>query len=312
MHNAKLLKSILIPTLGISAIGSIAAVSTSCESDKLDKPYVVITANADSTLTLNNYGGNSPNLQYSTDGTSWNTYSEEISINQGQKIYLRGNNPNGWSHSYALYSTLLIEGDVSISGNVMALLDNGAKTGEEGDITDIPCDYCFFKLFYQSDGITSVSENFLPATTLANECYQCMFYQCTSLTTAPDLPAINLADSCYINMFSNCSSLTAAPELPAMTLAGSCYQGMFIGCTSLTTAPELPATTLANGCYQYMFSNCSSLNSVKIAYEGNYNASYFAGWVDGVANSGTFYYNGTTQNAQDFEFPSGWETEHFN
>ena len=96
MNKTKLLKSILIPTLGISAIGSIVAISTSCSCGS-DKPYVVINANADSTLTLNNNGFNSPNLRYSTDGTNWNTYSTSININQGQSLYLKGNNPNGWS-----------------------------------------------------------------------------------------------------------------------------------------------------------------------------------------------------------------------
>ena len=68
MKTTRLLKSILIPTLGISAIGTVAAVSTSCGS-KPDE-YVVLTANADSTLTLNNDGGNNPDLQYSTDRTN--------------------------------------------------------------------------------------------------------------------------------------------------------------------------------------------------------------------------------------------------
>ena len=46
MKKAKLLKSILVPTLGISAIGTIAAVSTSCGSEKnIENQYVAITAN---------------------------------------------------------------------------------------------------------------------------------------------------------------------------------------------------------------------------------------------------------------------------
>ena len=90
------------------------------------------------------------------------------------------------------YSYLSITGDVSISGNVMGLLDNGAKTSQKGDITDIPCDYCFNKLFEGSAGITSVSEDFLPAANLKISCYDGMFYQCTSLTNAPKLPSMNL------------------------------------------------------------------------------------------------------------------------
>ena len=65
-------------------------------------------------------------------------------------------------------------------------------------------------------------------------------------------------------MFWNCTSLTQAPELPATTLANSCYYYMFIGCTSLTQAPELPATTLADSCYSNMFYNCPLFSTVKM------------------------------------------------
>ena len=249
-------------------------------------PYVVVTANADSTLELNNKGKNNPDLQYSTDdGASWITYSEEINIGQGQTLYLKGSNPNGWSTSSSSYSCLSFTGNVSISGNIMGLLDNGAAPGKEGDITTIPCDYCFYDLFENSTGITSISEDFLPATTLTNYCY---FW-----------------------MFDSCSSLTVAPELPATILKSNCYDGMFYRCTSLVTAPELPATTLTSHCYGNMFYECSSLNSIKISYIGNYDSTYFNSWVTGVASSGTFYYNGTTQTAQDFKLPSGWRKASF-
>ena len=60
-----------------------------------------------------------------------------------------------------------------------------------------------------------------------------MFYGCSSLTTAPELPATTLADNCYENMFSACSSLTTVPALPATTLAEGCYMFMFISCTNI-------------------------------------------------------------------------------
>ena len=333
MKKTKLLKSILVPTLGISAIVSIAAVSTSCGSEKnIENQYVAITANENSTFALTYKAlGISVDLQYSKDKTNWSSYSNEISINQGQTLYLKGNNPDGWSQSRTVYSYLSITGSVSINGNVMGLLDNGAAPGKEGDITTIPCDYCFIGLFENSTGIKSVSEDFLPATTLAYGCYVGMFDGCISLTTPPKLPATNLAEDCYGNMFSGCSSLTVAPELPATSLTGycydwmfqncsslkvapklpatslteNCYYGMFNNCTALTTAPELPATSLVSGCYGQIFDGCSSLNSIKIGYIGNYDSQYFYHWVDDIAGSGTFYYNGN-QTAQNFQLPSGW------
>ena len=61
-----------------------------------------------------------------------------------------------------------------------------------------------------------------------------MFFGCTSLTSVPKLPATELADNCYNCMFKGCTSLTSAPELPATTLADSCYKYMFSRCAKIT------------------------------------------------------------------------------
>ena len=97
-----------------------------------------------------------------------------------------------------------------------------------------------------------------------NARFMCLFRECTSLTTAPNLPAISLADYCYYGMFYECHKLEKAPELPATTLADYCYGGMFLNCVRLKNAPELPATTLAEYCYSNMFSNCISLISAPV------------------------------------------------
>ena len=108
---------------------------------------------------------------------------------------------------------------------------------------------------------------------MAAYCYAYMFFDCTSLTKAPDLPATMLVDSCYDDMFSGCTSLTQAPALPATTLANYCYEYMFYGCTSLTQAPALPATTLTSSCYECMFCGCTKikLSSTKT---GEYTVAY--------------------------------------
>ena len=231
-------------------------------------------------MTLKNNGENNPNLQYSIDGASWSTYDTTINIGRDQTLYLKGDNPDGWSHSITKHSNFTITGDVYLSGNVMGLIDNGTNTKFY-----IPCSYCFYDLFFESTGITSISKNFLPATNLTSYCYGQMFYGCSSLATAP--------------------------ELSATTLANNCYECMFQNCSSLATAPELPATSLVSGCYGQIFDGCSSLNSIKIGYIGDYDYQYFYHWVDGIAGSGTFYYNGD-QTVQDFQLPSGWAKKHIN
>ena len=151
-----------------------------------------------------------------------------------------------------------ISGKCNLKGNCMSMLfgDNAAN-----NLSLTGKDYAFYELFYNCTNIVNVSENFLPATTLADYCYGFMFSGCSSLTTAPALPATTLASSCYRGMFRNCFSLTTVPELPATTLKTYCYGVMFQGCSSLTTAPYLPATTLASSCYYGMFSNCTNLTT---------------------------------------------------
>ena len=239
---------------------------------------VKITANADSVLTRFNVGGNTPNLQYSTNGIIWLNYLGQIVIKKGSSILLRGDNLNGFNTDTNKYTNIELLGDVSLSGNVMGLLDNGT-----GSLLVIPNSYCFYNLFRDSTGITSVSENFLPATTLTK--------------------------GCYYSMFSGCSNLKNAPNLPATSLAQECYRGMFYNNELLRIAPTLPATTLADGCYRGMFKGCSSLFSVKIAYTGNFadTTDAFSGWLSGTPSYALIYYNGSDTTTGSSAIPTGWQ-----
>ncbi len=224
--------------------------------------YLTFTAEEDSSsFGIVNNGGNNPDVQYSLDGgETWNILAEGdlvILVHKGDKALLRGNNPEGFSKSWEQYSTFKMTGKVTASGSIMSLIDG------VGISTEVPGNYCFYKLFQGCTSLTQAPE--LPATTLAYSCYRDMFEFCTSLTQAPKLPATTLAEACYFGMFAGCTSLTQAPELPATTLPttsnveNGCYSFMFEFCTSLTQAPELPATTLAEGCYTDMFYGCTSL-----------------------------------------------------
>lgn len=173
----------------------------------LPEPIIIFnelcfTANtAGSTIALSNYGGNAPDIKYSSDGVNWTQwdYSAITLTNVGDKAYMKGNNPNGFSKSSKIYSQFTMSGSISASGSVMSLID------EKGVTTVIPSDYCYFR----------------------------MFSSCTSLTTAPTLPATTLTNYCYSYMFFSCTSLEMAPELPATRLRPYCYSYMFFGCKSL-------------------------------------------------------------------------------
>ena len=223
-------------------------------------PYVTFKAEQPQTFKMTAKGGYEiTGLQYSVNYGEWKTVAANEEVTFGGTngtLRLRGTNTNGTASAWSGYSTITFTDKtvkVACTGDIRTLLDWRIYSTVNTQNAK------FSYLFYDCSVLTSAPE--LPATTLADNCYQYMFNGCTSLTSAPELPATKLAGSCYNSMFSGCTSLTAAPELPATTLDDNCYLNMFLGCTGLTSAPELKATTLAGSCYYGMFYGCTSLTA---------------------------------------------------
>ena len=166
-------------------------------------------------------------LQWSTDHNTWTTLTgTEAMQSVNKKWYLRGK----WNTKFCQSGNYKgvrwqLSAKAGCSGNIQTLLDY------ENPPTSISADYC----------------------------YRSMFYDCTNLTSAPELPATTLTKYCYYNMFSSCTNLTTTPELPATTLTSYCYENMFSYCSNLITASELPALTLKAYCYAFMFEGCTKL-----------------------------------------------------
>ena len=217
--------------------------------------------------TLSGLTNSVVNFTYSFDGYTWETAPSSLSMGQNRKVYLKN-------------STKILRKD-----NVKTTLTFSEYSkigGDMSSIVDMAKNCC--KYFFKNTLITDASELILPWTTLADSCYEGMFYGCTSLTKAPKLPATTLAHSCYWSMFDGCTNLTNAPELPATTLAESCYNGMFEGCTNLTTAPVLPATTLAGKCYSNMFQGCTNLTTAPVLPATTMETDCYFGMFDGCTN----------------------------
>jgi hypothetical protein len=158
-------------------------------------------------------------------------------INSGQTLSFRGRS------TPALYmgvGQFIIDKKCNLMGNCNSLLFGDDTTGNN-DLSGK--NYAFKNLFKDCTTIIQVSETFLPATTLADSCYNYMFNGCTSLTTAPELPATTLASSCYNSMFEGCTSLTTAPELPATKLAKGCYFRMLYGTNVLPDFSNIDFTS---------------------------------------------------------------------
>ena len=198
-------------------------------------------------------------LEYFASDKTWTVWDGTTTLSavadDGEYVlYLRGTGNTVITGNSENYRWVLTGTNVKCIGNIENLLDYATvASGEHPTMAN----NCYEYMFYGCTSLTQAPA--LPATTLADNCYQGMFQGCTSITQAPALPAITLADNCYQGMFQGCTSITQAPALPAITLASYCYNSMFYGCKGLIQPPELPATTLANSCYRGMFQNCTSL-----------------------------------------------------
>ena len=272
-----------IKVTGITAGAWTASGTTTGDLVVAGIPYVTFKAEQPQTFKMTAKGGYEiTGLQYSVNYGEWKTVAANEEVTFGGTngtLRLRGTNIKGTASGWNKYSTITFTDPnvkVACTGDIRTLLDWRIYSTVNTQNAK------FSYLFYDCSVLTSAPE--LPATTLAGNCYDGMFFNCTSLTSAPKLPATTLAGSCYNSMFSGCTSLTAAPELKATTLANYCYNRMFKGCTSLTAAPKLKATTLANYCYYDMFSGCTKLSTVTMLAPSDQISNFCDNWLD---NAGT-------------------------
>ena len=273
------------------------------------KEYFTIEALEDGNMILRYPMFSTIVPSYSVNGGDWTTFTSNTTLSLKSDDKVRVKCINGDYQSGLMNAMFYGTNEYKVYGNIMSLLYGDDFVGQ----TTLTTRSTFYALFYKQSNLKSVENLILPATILVSNCYEYMFYGCTSLTTAPELPATTLAVNCYDSMFYGCTSLTTAPELPATTLANDCYDSMFSGCTSLTTAPELPATTLAQFCYIAMFSGCSNLNKITMLAT-NINASNcLTNWVSGVSSTGTFVKdpNMTSLPTGDSGIPSGWTVQDY-
>ena len=148
-------------------------------------------------------------------------------------------------------------------------------------------DYCYQEMFIGCEELSSAPE--LNAETVNDGSYQQMFASCTALKKAPALPATEVRASGYSQMFSGCTKMETGPEtLPATELKENCYYRMFNGCSSLTKAPKLMAQKMAKGCCDEMFMNCKKIDEV-ILYVKDFDTKFnsFTDWLSGTAKNST-------------------------
>lgn len=175
-------------------------------------------AEANSTVSMMSTLETAPDLEYSTDGVTWqewqhttadvtHTFDTLTLTAVGDRVYLRGNNPDGFGEwiqgeQTPRLSVIFREGSLVAGGNVMSLLDITMQ------LTDVP-DYGLAGLF-ASLGTTD-----------------------TALITPPDMSSITSVGFYGLaNMYGLDVALTNAANMPSLTSIGEygCSY-MYNGCT---------------------------------------------------------------------------------
>lgn len=187
-------------------------------SDYSQEYFTIKSLEDNNTITFTKYNQNSNKItadkpiQYSKDLTTWNNISfvtdssSQIVLNSGEKLYLKGTNRAYGeliSSFYMSAANIQSSGNIDVMGNIMSLIygDNFENNSTMSSIR------AFTNLFRNNKKLTNAKDLVLPSTSLRPGCYQQMFYDCTSLTVAPELPATTLVKSCYASMFYGCTSL---------------------------------------------------------------------------------------------------------
>ena len=233
-------------------------------------PYVTFKADAEQTFKMTTTGTYEiKGLEYSLNGGDWKNVvkDEEVTFGgENSDLRLRGTNTNGTADGQTLISTIEFTKanvNVACTGDIRTLLDwrnyNKVETGQ------------------------------------ARFCG--LFFHCSVLTSAPELPATKLADFCYNQMFSYCTNLVSAPVLPATTLADFCYYLMFNNCKKLSTVTMLALDseiTSKSYCVTAWLKNAGTDGSItrtlKVQDEDAYNALVTTGdlpeiWKKGATNT---------------------------
>lgn len=174
---------------------------------------------------------------------------------------------------------------------------------------------CYQHIFEGCAHITNIY-NVLPASltipSSANNCCAEMFYGCKKLVDGGITLAPNgMSQSCFNEFFRECTSLTIPPILPNTTLGTYCYKSMFFGCTKLVNGPILPALTLTQQCYAAMFNGCTKLANIKMMATNISATDCLSNWMSGVGSTGTFTKNAAaTWNVTGASgVPTGWTVQ---
>ena len=196
--------------------------------------YLTFEALEDGTFQL------SDAVDYSLDnGATWAT----LAANTASPTVASGSTIMWKAEKTSSIGTFSSTGSFNVKGNIMSLLYGDNFIGQ----TDLKNIYNVFNRTFVNSKVVSAGNLVLPAITLTQGCYMQMFYNCTSLTTAPELPATTLVKDCYQFMLGSCSSLNYIKMLATDISASGCLSYWVEEVTAPGTFVKAAGVTLPTG-----------------------------------------------------------------
>lgn len=209
-------------------------------------PMYFEAVEANSTVALTSILETAPNLEYSTDGVTWQEWQHTTADNAhtfdtitlgavGDRVYLRGDNPNGLGvfpegAVRPFISTFMLTGLINSGGNVMSLLDTTTV------LTIVP-HFGLSALFSSAGSALLTPPSMETITTIGDEGCSGMYAGCTSLTAAANMPSlITIGDEGCLGMYASCDNLVLVSgdsltfefaPLPVTTTGGDTYSTVY-------------------------------------------------------------------------------------
>ena len=212
-------------------------------------------------------------LYYRLDDGNWTKYNMEtndsgVEVQAGQKIYFKGDNPNGFINNINSAARFqFFNNGVAIRCNVGGYITSLMSSMNSKAITNIP-EGAFAYLMggtYEGDTLKVISAKDMRTDnikTVGNSSFEGLFKWNTSLTEAPSFAnVVNVSNDGFKETFKDCHSLVVAPTFENMTTVGnSSFFQTFYNCTSLVTAPRMEnVTTGSSATFLETFYGCTSL-----------------------------------------------------
>lgn len=229
-------------------------------------------AEANSTVSMMSTLATAPDLEYSADGETWQEWQHTTAEGThtfdtltltviGDRVYLRGDNPNGLASGdgglLTFASVFALSGKLSGGGKLVSILD---KTMQMSVLPD----YAFPVLFTDPMGGDTIdtlltSPSLSGITAIGSAACSSMFAGQTALVATSNMEdVVSIGIGGCAGMYGFCSGITSAADMPSLTniAEGGCC-GMYSGC-SLTSAASMPSlTAIGNeGCLN-MYEDCT-------------------------------------------------------